>query len=150
MPGTEYEAVRQQQLTEHEELKKQIDELNSFWQEVNELGEGPKCEEMAYRVKELRKELKDHFKSEATEGYLASPLIQSSRFATQAENLGQQHPQLLRMLDRFITELQKCEFGSYCWKDVKSDFDEFLRTLNEHESSETELMKTALQELKQE
>jgi len=149
MIETDTELLRQKFLNEHEELSRQIDEMKCFWREVNELGQGPKYEEMAYRVQNLREQLKNHFDSETKEGYLSSPQIKSSIYAEQAEILGQQHAQLLDSLDRFIAALKQCDSAFHCWQEVRSDFDEFLKTLYQHEASETKLVENAMHELKQ-
>jgi hemerythrin len=143
MTKTRPQTLLQMLLDEHQELCKQIDELRQFWDEVDELGQGPKYEEMGSRVRELRELLAKHFADEERGGYLAPALERSPQFRVQAEQLKRQHQQLFDTLNRYIDRLQTCESTFHCWQEVRTEFEDFLRRLHEHEAAETAIVETA-------
>ena len=94
---------------EHEIVSRQIDNLQQFWNEVNELGQGPKYEEMGTRIRELRDVLAKHFAKEERGGYLAPAANQLPQTDPQLELLQRQHGEFLDTLDGDIGRLQACE-----------------------------------------
>jgi iron-sulfur cluster repair protein YtfE (RIC family) len=128
---------------EHDELHEEIAGVQQFWTEVNELGRGPKYEEMAARVQQLRERLRQHFAEEERGGYLAPVIAVSPEAASQVEELKQQHHQFLDDLDGFSERLQDPESLFHNWDEVSAEFEEFLSQLREHESAEMALMREA-------
>ena len=133
-------------LQEHRQLMQQINGLRQFWSEVNELGQGPKFEEMGSRIKELRDSLTAHFEDEECDGYLAVALDVAPRFTQQASELQRQHQQFLEVLDRFIERLQTCDPSIHCWQDARQEFEDFLDQLREHEQAENTIVQSAFTE----
>jgi len=131
-------------LEEHREISSQIADLIHFWNEVYELGQGPKYEEMAWRVQTLRKLLAAHFTDEERGGYPAPVLQQTPHFCTQAEELRQQHTQFLNSLDDYIDRLRRRESGFHCRTEVRTEYDDFLKQLHEHEAAETRIVTEAV------
>jgi len=144
MNETRPQTLLQMLLREHAELSENILDLRRFWNEVNELGQGPKYEEMGSRVRDMRQLLAKHFANEERDGYLTPALHELPRFAEQAEDLRQQHQQFLDTLDGFIGRLQTCESAFHCWQEVRVEFEDFLRRLRTHETEETTIVETAL------
>ncbi len=126
--------------TEHVEISKRVSDLRRFWSEVNELGDGPKYEEMGARIRQLRDHLAEHFELEEQGGYLASAIQRAPQLAEQAEQLKQQHQQILDTLDNYSSRLQACGESYQCWKDVLVDIEQFLDLLHEHESTEAAII----------
>ena len=133
-------------LQEHRQLTQQINGLRQFCSEVNELGEGPKFEEMGSQIKELRNSLAAHFEEEERDGYLAPALDVSPRFTRTASELQRQHQQFLKVLDRFIERLQTCDPSIHCWQDARQEFEDFLDQLLEHERAENTIVRSAFTE----
>jgi len=129
---------------EHRGLSKQIADLKLFWREVNELGQGPKYEEMGMRVQVFRELLASHFANEERGGYLAQALNRAPEFAERAKQLEQQHQLFLDDIDRFIARLQTCDSAFHCWQEVREEFDDFLQRLHVHETEETQIVETAI------
>ena len=86
-------------LAEHQELMEKIAELQKFWHEVDELGIGPKCQELADRLADIREHLQQHFDAEERDGYLGPALSMAPRFAQEADVLRDQHVTMLQTLD---------------------------------------------------
>ena len=126
--------------TEHVEISKRVSDLRRFWSEVNELGDGPKYEEMGARIRELRVHLAEHFDLEEQGGYLAGAIQRAPQLAEQAEHLKRQHQQILDTLDTYNSRLQACGESYQCWKDVLVDIEQFLDLLHDHESSEAAII----------
>jgi iron-sulfur cluster repair protein YtfE (RIC family) len=129
--------------TEHDELLLEIADLKQFWSEVNELGQGPKYEEMGTRVEHFRERFRQHIAEEERDGYLAPALAVAPRFASKADELKQQHQRLLDALDRFSQQLQNREAAYHNWEEVHAEFEEFLTQLREHESAEMAILRGA-------
>lgn len=144
MTETRPDALLQMLLDEHRDIFKQIADLRSFWNEVNELGQGPKYEEMGSRVQELRRHLAKHFANEELGGYLAPALQRTPQFVAQAEQLQLQHAEFLDTLDHYTSRLQTCESAFHCWQEVRTEFEDFLQRLNEHEVAETTIVEAAV------
>ena len=130
---------------EHDVLGKQIDDLRQFWAEVSQLGQGPKYEEMGYRVRDLRNALAKHFVNEEKGGYLAPAIAVVPKFTASAKELELQHKQFLNTLDRFIERLAECESAYHCWQEVRGEFEDFLRRLHEHEAAEMSIVHSAIE-----
>lgn len=146
MTETSPHDLLQAMLQEHRELMQRIADLKHFWEEVNELGQGPKYEEMESRVRELRDQLATHFVHEERDGYLAPALEAAPRLSSQAEQLQKQHLEFLNLLDHFIGKLQACESAFHCWQEVGVEFEEFLKRLHEHETAEIMLVQSAFED----
>jgi Hemerythrin HHE cation binding domain len=143
MTNTTSKTMLQALQTEHDELLEEIADIQQFWMEVNELGLGPKYEEMASRVHQFRERLKRHFAEEERDGYLAPAITAAPRLAPKAEKLKQQHPLLLETLDGFSQQLEQRESAYHNWDEVHSDFEAFLEQMHEHESAEMAILRAA-------
>lgn len=141
MPQTNTETLLNALRTEHDELLEEIKDIGQFWTEVNELGMGPKYDEMATRVHRLRERLKRHFAEEERGGYLAPVIAAAPELASQADQLKRQHPEFLKDLDEFSIQLENRESAFPNWEEVHRKFDEFLRRLHEHESAEMDMVR---------
>lgn len=130
---------------EHDVLHKQIEDLRQFWNEVSQLGQGPKYEEMSGRVERLREILADHFANEERGGYLADAVDTAPRLSESAKALEWQHAQFLNSLDRFIERLAKCESAYSCWEEVHAEFEDFMQRLDQHEADEMSLVCQAME-----
>lgn len=131
-------------LDEHSKISAQVADLRRFWQEVNELGEGPKYEEMGSRVEELRDLLAGHFEREERGGYLATAVEQAPGFKPRADELTHQHQQILDAFGNYVTRLRACDESYHCWQDVLADIDDVLELLHEHEAAEIAIVESAL------
>ncbi len=143
MTNTTTRTVLQALQSEHDELLQEITDAQQFWTEVNELGMGPKYEEMATRVHQIRARLKQHFDEEERGGYLAPAITVVPRLAPKAEELKQQHPVFLEALDRFSQNLQNRESAYHNWEEVRAEIETFLEQLHEHESAEMAIVRAA-------
>ncbi|MCA9039454.1 MAG: hemerythrin domain-containing protein [Planctomycetaceae bacterium] len=123
-------------LDEHEAVAQKIDELKRFWHQVDELGMGPKYEEMAARIHEFRTEMEQHFAHEESQTELFGALARNASTSGEVDSLRTQHANLLNQLDEFCSRLKQCEGVYHCWQEVRTDFDHFLNELHEHEDSE--------------
>ncbi len=130
---------------EHDVLLKQIADLRQFWSEVSQLGQGPKYEEMGHRVRRLREVLAAHFASEEQGGYLAPAVDAAPRFSASAKQLESEHAQFLHTLDRFIGRLAQCESAFHGWQEVRTDFEDFMRRLDQHEAEEMSIVRQAIE-----
>lgn len=129
---------------EHDVLHKQIADLRQFWSEVNQLGQGPKYEEMGQRVRQLREVFAGHFASEERDGYLARAVDTAPRFSASAKRLESQHAQFLHTLDQLIARLAQCESAYHCWEEVRVEFEDFMQRLDKHEAAEMSLVRQAI------
>ncbi len=129
--------------SEHDEVSEQIANLRAFWSEVNELGQGPKYEEMGSRVRNLRELLANHFACEERDGYLAPALKRAPRYTAQADQLRREHPQFLDSIDHIVNRLQSCESAYQCWQEVRTEFEDFLQRLQDHEAAEISIVEAA-------
>ena len=135
-------AMLQELEKEHDDLHEAIAGIKQFWTEVNELGQGPKYEDMACRIHQLREQFRKHFaKEERDGGYLAPVVAASPPLASQVDQLKRQHQQFLEELDRFSERLQCRESAFQNWNEVHAEFEEFLEQLQEHESAEMALIR---------
>ena len=144
MAESAFEESLQSLQHEHRGLSKQIAELKSFWNEVNEIGQGPKYEEMGSRVGVFRELLASHFADEERGGYLARALDRAPQFAERANQLEQQHQVLLDDIDGFIAKLQTCDSAFHGWQEVLKEFDGLLQRLHDHETEETQIVAAAI------
>jgi thiamine kinase-like enzyme len=128
---------------EHDDLMEEIRDVEQFWTEVNELGRGPKYEEMATRVHQLHTRLKRHFAEEERGGYLAPAIEAAPELTPRAEELKKQHRGFLDELDRFSQQLEDHEAVFHNWEEVHAEFERFLRELNEHETAEMAIVREA-------
>lgn len=144
MPQTDSETLLKSLQSEHDELLEGIKDIEQFWTEVNELGKGPKYEEMASRVHQLRQRLKRHFAEEERGGYLAPVVAAVPQLGSEAAELKQQHQVFLNALDRFSQHLENRDSAFHNWDEVHAEVEEFLRELHEHESAEMELVQKGL------
>lgn len=129
--------------TEHDDLLEEIKDVEQFWTEVNELGKGPKYEEMAFRVHRLRDRLKRHFAEEERDGYLSPVIAAAPELAFRVNELKQQHQEFLKSLDQFSKQLKDRESAIHNWEEVHQKFDDFLGRLHEHESAEMGIVREA-------
>lgn len=143
MPQTNSESLLNLLQTEHDDLLKEIEDIEQFWTEVNELGKGPRYEEMASRVHRLRERLKRHFAEEERGGYLAPAIATAPEFASQADELKRQHQKFLDSLDQFSSQLENRESAFHNWEEVHQEFEQFLVRLHEHESAEMDIVRKA-------
>ncbi len=143
MTETKKQTLLQSLLDEHKSITDQINDVKHFWSEVDELGRGPKYEEMGAHVRNLREVLAKHFADEERDGYMAPVLKTAPHFVEQTQKLKQQHQQFLDALDHYIDRLEKCESAYHCWQEVRTEFEEFLTQLHEHEAEETRIVQSA-------
>ncbi|MEZ6049467.1 MAG: hemerythrin domain-containing protein [Planctomycetaceae bacterium] len=146
MSTSQTNSLPKSMIEEHEEVARKIDSLKRFWHQVDELGMGPKYEEMASRIHEFRDEMEQHFDEEENQSVQFSQLDQKSESAMTQESLHQQHTQLLKQLDDFSERLKQCEGVYHCWQEVRADFDRFLNALHNHEQAETDLFKAKMKQ----
>lgn len=128
-------------LAEHQELMRKITEIRTSLQKVCEPGIGPKCDEMADRVADIRQLLLDHFAVEENGGYLSDVLEFAPQFAEQAAQLCGQHTSLLKTLDELETRLRKPE--SEACDSVSGEFETFIHDLQNHEHQENNMVQSA-------
>ncbi|MAT15461.1 MAG: hypothetical protein CMJ46_09340 [Planctomyces sp.] len=140
MCSAHIKTVQEAYLNDHEELARRIDDLKRFWHQVDELGDGPKYEEMATRVEQFRRELEAHIEHEEQRPDLFTPTSETSSASEQVEELHREHAEMLRQLDEFSQRLRLCEGAYHCWHQVREDFDDFLDHLHEHEAKEERLL----------
>lgn len=129
---------------EHTDIHHQIADLRQFWNEVNQMGHGPKYEEMGDRVREFRENLAKHMAREEQGGYLADAVDNAPQLADSARKLGAEHAEFLKTLDNFIGRLNTCESAYQCWDEVRTEFERFIQRLDQHESAEMSLLKQAI------
>ncbi len=128
-------------LAEHQELMQKIAELQSFWHEVNELGIGPKCQELADRLADIREHLQQHFDAEERDGYLGPALKMAPRFAQEADDLRAQHVTMLQSLDGLGGRLRTGDHE--IWNSVCAEVEAFVRDLEHHEHRENGIVQAA-------
>lgn len=128
-------------LAEHQELMQKIADMRKFWHEVDELGQGPKCEELADRVAEIREHLRLHFEAEEKDGYLDPALSIAPRYAEEAASLRAEHVTLLQSLDDLGKELQTGD--SEHWNAACERVEAFTKALVHHEHRENGIMQAA-------
>jgi hemerythrin-like domain-containing protein len=128
-------------LAEHQELMEKIADLEKFWHEVDELGIGPKCQELADRVAGIRSHLQQHFDAEERGGYLGPALAVAPRFTQEADELRAQHVTMLQTLDSLGGRLRSGDHE--LWNAVCSEIEAFVRELEHHEHRENGIMQAA-------
>ena len=128
-------------LAEHQELMQKIVDVRKFWHDVDELGQGPKCEELASRVAGIREHLSLHFEAEEKDGYLDPALSIAPRYAEEAALLRAEHATLLQSLDDLGKELQTGD--SEHWDAACKRLEAFVMTLEHHEHRENGIMQAA-------
>lgn len=133
-------------LEEHVDVTNELKNLRQFWEQVDQLGQGPQYEEMGARVRQFREQLTEHFADEERGGYLKAALLKLPQFENQAKNLRKQHEQFLDKLDSLDARLHKCEDEFRCWQDVRKEIEEFIDQLQKHEVAETAIVETAINE----
>ena len=128
-------------LAEHQELMEKITELQKFWHEVDELGIGPKCQELADRLADIREHLQLHFDAEERDGYLGPALKMAPRFAQEADALRAQHVTMLQTLDGLGGRLRAG--GHDIWNSVCAEIEAFVSDLEHHEHRENGIVQAA-------
>ncbi len=131
-------------LEEHDEVSSQLSDLRQFWEQVDQLGQGPQYEEMGARLRQFRQQMSEHFADEERGGYLKAALHKLPQFEKQAENLRKQHSQFLDKLDSLDARLHKCEDEFHCWQDVRNEIEDFVEQLEKHEIAETAIVESAI------
>jgi len=139
------EDIGRKLLAEHRQLYQQIEEIRTWWHEADELGT-PKFGEMADYVQRIRDLLAQHFADEEEGGYLAGVLEAAPRFTPQAEELVEQHPQMLSRLDDFIARLRVREPPFKSWQEAHNEFEDILETLRAHDAAENEIAQAAFED----
>jgi len=140
-PIMEHTGLRGDLLAEHQELLQKIRDLQQFWHEVDELGIGPKCQELADRVADIREHLQQHFDAEERDGHLGSALKMAPRFALEADELLAEHVTMLQTLDGLGGRLRAG--GPEIWNCVCSEIETFIRELEHHEHRENGILQAA-------
>lgn len=128
-------------LAEHQELLRKVAGIRTFWQEVCDLGIGPRCNEMADRIADVRRLLREHFAAEVEGGYLNAVLEHSPQFTEQATRLCAQHAVFLETLDGLESRLRAPETDA--WNSVCDEVDAFINDLLDHEHRENKMIQTA-------
>ena len=128
-------------LDEHHDLMRRIAEVQQFGKEVCELGQGPRYEELADHVAQVRDLLKQHFATEEKDGYFANVLNIAPQFSEQVAELSHQHAEFLKQLDQLTSSLRSKDVE--CWDSVCSRFDAFVEALQLHEHEENKILQTA-------
>ncbi len=116
-------------------IEQALNDLSTFWNEVHELGRGPKFEEFGIRIDELRKKLAAHFvfterRLEALRN-LGEPISTS-----ECDQLLKQHAEFLDRLAADVERLEAHEAPFMNWGDVGREFDEIIRRLAQIESND--------------
>ncbi len=133
-------------LEEHDEVSSQLSDLRQFWEQVDQLGQGPQYEEMGARLRQFRQQMAEHFADEERGGYLKAALHKLPQFEKQAENLRKQHSQFLDKLDSLDARLHKYEDEFHCWQEVRNEIEDFVEQLEKHEIAETAIVESAINE----
>jgi hypothetical protein len=95
------------------------------------------------RLRQLRDRLSVRFASEEASGRYENVLCQAPWLTARAQDLQQQHSELVGALDSF---LELCEPGkegelSAWWSPLQHEFEEFVDLLQEHEAAECEMLR---------
>lgn len=128
-------------LAEHQDLMHKIEQLRQFWHEVCELGIGPKCQELADRIADIREHLQQHFDSEERDGYLGPALNVAPRYSEEAEELRAQHVRLLQTLDALGARLRTGDHE--VWNNACAEIAAFVNELETHEHAENNIVQAA-------
>ncbi len=149
MPNTDKSAARESLeaiLAEHQELMARVVEISEWAIQVDELGDGPKYQELGQQMTELRGLLVGHFAEEEKDGYLASALEVAPRFSQEAAGLLQQHQQFLDRLDRFIGKLQDTDSPFAKWQEAHDEFKNIVAEVLRHEVKENAIVQAAFED----
>ncbi len=128
----------------YEEIHEAINELKTFWDEVNQYGQGPKYEEMSLKLAQFRSLLANHFLEEQL--FLLS-LIRRGAQIDQAQ-YGQILEEHTVFLERLADDIERLESGTHRfrnWASVWDEFDDIIDRIAEHESAEQDLIATAVE-----
>ena len=128
-------------LAEHQELMQKIADVRQFWHEVDELGQGPKCEELAERIAGIHEHLRLHFAAEERDGYLGPAVTKAPRYADEATALKAEHGALLQSLESLSDELKAGDTEH--WDSACQHLEEFVKALEHHEHRENGIVQAA-------
>ena len=131
-------------MQEHGTLHESIDELRTFWVEVNEIGYGPKYEEMGIRINEFRKVLTDHFRKE--EDQLFKMVVEDCEpiVAEKVKHLCEKHVELLKRLEDDSLQVKWNRVSFANWECVRDELESIMDSLADHEAEEHAILEQLL------
>ncbi|MCA8989071.1 MAG: hypothetical protein KDA78_15605 [Planctomycetaceae bacterium] len=124
---------------EWHEILQAIQDMDQFWSEVDQLGRGPKWEELETRMCELRRLLVEHYQSEEQN---LRQLEKTNRTALlqRIRQLREQNSEILQRLSADIALLSSQDRHLRCWGDVHSEINTLGERLKAYESTEQNIM----------
>ncbi|HBN77828.1 MAG TPA: hypothetical protein DD473_18865 [Planctomycetaceae bacterium] len=128
----------------HEEIHEAINELKTFWDEVNQYGQGPKYEEMSLKLSQFRSLLANHF---VEEQYFLLSLIKRGARINQAQ-YGQILEEHTVFLERLADDIERLESGTHRfrnWASVWDEFDDIIDQIAVHEVAEQDMITAAVE-----
>ena len=128
----------------HNDLLNQLESINQWWPDLRQASvSAMNAREVMTRLAELRTVLKEHFQFEEAQGLLPGGASADPRFARQAEELMEQHEELLERLNAVVGSVPLVSESPQGWAIAKGHFDEFRKQLEAHERAEIDLLQVA-------
>ncbi|WP_339612631.1 hypothetical protein [uncultured Rubinisphaera sp.] len=127
----------------HEEIHEAIYELETFCNEVNQYGIGPKFEELSLKLSQFRSILANHF---IEEQLFLLALIKRGAQISQAQygQILEEHTVILERLADVLERLESGNHRSRNWSTVWDEFNDIIDRIAEHEAEEQDLIAKAV------
>lgn len=126
----------------HDQLNKDLHDLNSWLKEADEYGR-PQFGQLGDRLHAIREIVASHFSEEEQGGYMVGPIAAAPHLAERAAALLADHPRLLAEFDTLSAALSASPITYACWGDARRDVQHVLDHLHAHEHRENELWQEA-------
>jgi Hemerythrin HHE cation binding domain len=135
--------VYEESATQHQRLLEGADAVLAKWpHDIEEANR--RRPYLIEALRELKAKILAHFQHEETPEYLSSALHDVPRFATRAQALVRQHPQLVARLDEQLAVIGEPGHGAAQLAGERETLQKLIHDLRQHEQAEDELLLKAV------
>jgi hypothetical protein len=132
---------------EHRELAHSIRVIDQlFPQQSDSESWDEKSKQLNEQLSSLRKRLEQHFHQEETEGYLDEAVCTLPRLSIEANQIKNQHPALLRELDKLLNDSRHVHPNTEAWDRIAEQYRVFAKHVLQHEAAEIHVLQIGYNE----
>ena len=131
-------------LPDHERIHKLVAAVRRAMRPASRAVSGAIPAEVRERLATLLAQLRRHFADEEEGGVMEEAICFCPSLSHEATVLADDHPVLLRALERILVRLDECRSGLRVTAEEEALVDQFASQLREHEAAENRLFSLAL------